>query len=108
MRGHRAEPEATAVEIENRLVLRRVAASDPFTVHASCRDTLMRDRRNVRLKGVIPVDAHLRHRRVPVPAAIDAPNAFDHKIEWCCRNVLADARHASRRAPAPWSRRWSH
>ncbi len=108
MRRHRAEPEAAAVKIENGLVVRRAAACDPFAIHSADGDTLVRDRRNVRLKGGIPIDAHLRHRRVPIPTAIDTPDALDHEIERCGRNVLARARHASRPFPCRRRRRWSH
>src|SRR5258708_27585335 len=99
MRRHRADAKTAAMEIENGLVLRRMSGRDPFAIDATGGNTLARDRYCAASESRVPVAAHLGHRRVADPAAIDGADALDREIDRGRRNILTCARHAIRPIP---------
>ena len=99
VRGHRADTKAAAMEIKNGLILRRIGWRYPFAIDATGRDAFARHRCGAASKRRIPIAAHLGHRGLAVPVAVDRADTRDRKIDWSRCDILACARHISRPIP---------
>ncbi len=97
VRFHRADAKAAAVEIQNGLI------QEAYWPAISIRHRRRRRRQVQQVTGaVLPPKAasqsraHLAHRRVAVPAAVDRADARDREIDRRRCDIFACARHISR------------